>query len=379
MAEKRDPYEVLGVSKSASADEIKSAYRKLARKYHPDLNKEPGAEEKFKEVQEAYDILSDADKKAKYDQFGYAAFDPQAGFGGGGAGFGDFGDIDLGDIFGSFFGGGGTRRSRQQNGPIRGDDTLKRVKISFMDAINGRTIDLDINLDENCPNCNGTGAETPSDVISCPDCNGTGTIRSIQQTIFGQMQSQRACPRCNGTGKIVRKSCHVCGGKGYTSSRKTIEVKIPAGISNGQQICVRGKGERGLNGGPNGDLYLEIIVEDSKLFTREGNNIHVTKDISYLEAILGATVDVETVYGTVSVDIPSGTQPGTILKLRGKGVKDLRTSQAGDELIHLNVKLPTSINKEERECLEKLAQLNDVKVAKKGKETIFDKIKKSMK
>ena len=379
MAEKRDPYEVLGVSKSASADEIKSAYRKLARKYHPDLNKEPGAEEKFKEVQEAYDILSDADKKAKYDQFGYAAFDPQAGFGGGGAGFGDFGDIDLGDIFGSFFGGGGTRRSRQQNGPIRGDDTLKRVKISFMDAINGRTIDLDINLDENCPNCNGTGAETPSDVISCPDCNGTGTIRSVQQTIFGQMQSQRACPRCNGTGKIVRKSCHVCGGKGYTSSRKTIEVKIPAGISNGQQICVRGKGERGLNGGPNGDLYLEIIVEDSKLFTREGNNIHVTKDISYLEAILGATVDVETVYGTVSVDIPSGTQPGTILKLRGKGVKDLRTSQAGDELIHLNVKLPTSINKEERECLEKLSQLNDVKVAKKGKETIFDKIKKSMK
>ena len=379
MAEKRDPYEVLGVSKSASADEIKSAYRKLARKYHPDLNKEPGAEEKFKEVQEAYDILSDADKKAKYDQFGYAAFDPQAGFGGGGAGFGDFGDIDLGDIFGSFFGGGGTRRSRQQNGPIRGDDTLKRVKISFMDAINGRTIDLDINLDENCPNCNGTGAETPSDVISCPDCNGTGTIRSVQQTIFGQMQSQRACPRCNGTGKIVRKSCHVCGGKGYTSSRKTIEVKIPAGISNGQQICVRGKGERGLNGGPNGDLYLEIIVEDSKLFTREGNNIHVTKDISYLEAILGATVDVETVYGTVSVDIPSGTQPGTILKLRGKGVKDLRTSQAGDELIHLNVKLPTSINKEEREYLEKLAQLNDVKVAKKGKETIFDKIKKSMK
>lgn len=377
MAEKRDPYEVLGVSKSASADEIKSAYRKLARKYHPDLNKEPGAEEKFKEVQEAYDILSDADKKAKYDQFGYAAFDPQAGFGGNG-GFGDFGDIDLGDIFGSFFG-GGSRRSRQSNGPVRGADTLKRVKISFMDAINGKTIDLDLNLDENCPHCNGTGADSPSDIDTCPDCRGTGTVRSVQQTIFGQMQSQRTCPRCNGTGKIIKNRCHVCNGRGYTTTKKTIEVKIPAGIASGQQICVHGKGERGSNGGPNGDLYIEVIVEDSKIFTREGNNIHVTKTISYLEAILGATVDVETVYGTVSVDIPSGTQPDTVLKLRGKGVKDLRSSAMGDEFLHLKIEIPTSITKDERAHLEKLAELSDVKNAKKGKETIFDKIKRSIK
>ena len=377
MAEKRDPYEVLGVSKSASADEIKSAYRKLARKYHPDLNKEPGAEEKFKEVQESYDILSDPDKKAKYDQFGFAAFDPQAGFGGAG-GFGDFGDIDLGDIFGSFFGGGG-RRSRQSNSPTRGNDALRRVRIPFMDSINGRTIDIDLTLDENCPHCNGSGAESSSDIETCPDCHGTGVVRSVQQTIFGQMQSQRTCPRCNGTGKTIKRPCHVCNGKGYTSNRKTIEVKIPAGISSGQQVCIRGKGERGQNGGPNGDLYIEVIVEESKLFTREGNNIHVTKDISYLEAILGATIDVETVYGPVSVDIPSGTQPGTVLKLRGKGVKDIRSSQVGDELLHLNVKVPTSINKEERQHLEKLAELSDLKYTKKGKETIFDKIKKNMK
>lgn len=376
MAEKRDPYDILGVSKSASADEIKSAYRKLARKYHPDLNKEPGAEAKFKEVQEAYDILSDADKKAKYDQFGYAAFDPQAGFGGA-QGFGDFGDIDLGDIFGSFFGGGG-RRSRQSNGPTRGADTLRRVRIPFMDAINGRTIDIDLTLDENCPHCNGSGAESPSDIETCPDCRGSGVVKTVQQTIFGQMQSQRTCPRCNGTGKTIKRSCHVCNGKGYTTNRKTIEVKIPAGIASGQQICVRGKGERGTNGGPNGDLYIEVIVEESKLFTREGNNIHVSKDISYLEAILGATIEVETVYGPVEVDIPSGTQPGTILKLRGKGVKDIRSSLVGDEMLHLNVKVPTSINKEERAHLEKLAELNDLKI-KKGKGTIFDKIKKSMK
>ena len=193
------------------------------------------------------------------------------------------------------------------------------------------------------------------------------------------MQSQRTCPRCNGTGKIIKNRCHVCNGRGYTTTKKTIEVKIPAGIASGQQICVHGKGERGSNGGPNGDLYIEVIVEDSKIFTREGNNIHVTKTISYLEAILGATVDVETVYGTVSVDIPSGTQPDTVLKLRGKGVKDLRSSAMGDEFLHLKIEIPTSITKDERAHLEKLAELSDVKNAKKGKETIFDKIKRSIK
>ncbi len=374
MAEKRDPYEVLGVGKSASEDEIKSAYRKLARKYHPDLNKEPGAEEKFKEVQESYDILSDPDKKAKYDQFGFAAFDPNSGFGGAG-GFGDFGDVDLGDIFGSFFGGG--RRTRQTNGPTRGADSLARVRISFMDSIIGKTIELDLNIDENCPHCNGTGAESPSDIDTCPDCRGTGSVKTVQQTIFGQMQSQRTCPRCNGTGKIIKNRCHVCNGRGYTSNKKKIEVKIPAGIASGQQVCVRGKGQRGTNGGPNGDLYIEVVVESSKIFTREGNSIHVTKDISYIEAILGTTIDVDTVYGPVSVDIPAGTQPGTVLKLRGKGVKDIRSAAVGDEFLHLNVKVPVSVNKEERALLERLAELDGIRLSsKKGKDGLFGKMKK---
>ena len=379
MANKRDPYEVLGVSKQASADEIKSAYRKLARKYHPDLNKEPGAEEKFKEVQESYEILSDPDKKAKYDQFGHAAFDPGAGgFGGFNGGFGDFGDVDLGDIFGSFFG-GGSRRSRQANGPTRGSDSLVRIKISFMDSINGKTIELPLTLEETCSHCKGSGAESSSDIETCPECHGSGTIRSVQQTIFGQMQSQRACPRCGGKGKSIKNFCHVCNGKGFNSVKKTIEVKIPAGIASGQQVCVRGKGQRGLNGGPNGDLYIEVVVENSKTFSREGNNIHVNQDISYLQAILGSTIEVQTVYGPVTVDVPAGTQPGTTLKLRGKGVKDIRSNNVGDQYLHLNVKVPTSINKTQREYLEKLAELDKVQVNKKSKESIFDKIKKNLK
>ncbi len=353
MAQKRDPYEVLGVSKSASADEIKSAYRKLAKKYHPDLNKEPGAEEKFKEVQEAYDILSDPNKKVKYDQFGYAAFDPNSGGFGGGNPFGDFGDVDLGDIFGSFFGGGRSRRS-QSSGPVRGADNLMRVRISFMDAINGKKIVINPVVEETCPHCNGTGAETPSDIQSCPDCHGTGRIRSVQNTIFGRMQSERACPRCNGTGKIINKRCSVCQGKGYTSKKEELEVNIPAGISSGQQVVVRGKGQRGQNGGPNGDLYIEVVVDDSKIFTREGNDIHIYKDVSYIDAILGCEVEVDTVYGKVSMKIPAGTQPNTILRLSGKGVKDLRSSSYGDELVHINIKLPTSISKEEKDLLLQL-------------------------
>ncbi len=374
MAEKKDPYEVLGVNKSSSADEIKSAYRKLARKYHPDLNKEPGAEEKFKEIQEAYDILSDPDKKAKYDQFGYAAFDPQAG-GFNGGGFGDFGDIDLGDIFGSFFGGGRTR-SRQSSGPMRGADINNRIRISFMDAINGKKIEITPVVDENCPNCNGTGAESPSDIETCPDCHGSGTVRTVQQTIFGQMQSQRTCPRCNGTGKSIKNRCHVCNGKGYVTTKKTIEVNIPAGINSGQQIRVPGKGQRGLNGGPNGDLYLEVIVDDSKTFTREGNDIHITKEITYLEAILGASIDVDTVYGPVTMDVPSGIQPEKCLRIRGKGVKDMRSGVPGDEIVHFKVLIPTTINKEERELLEKLADIRGIKASKKTSSGLFNKFKK---
>lgn len=378
MANKRDAYESLGLSRSASQDEIKSAYRKLARKYHPDLNKEPGAEEMFKEVQEAYDVLSDESKRQKYDQFGWAAFDPNAGGFGGNGGFngfngfnGDFQDVDLGDIFGSFFGGGRTRR--QSNGPTRGADSLARVKISFMDSINGKTIQLDLNLEETCPHCHGSGADSPSDVETCPDCHGSGTIRSVQQTILGPMQSQRTCPRCNGRGKSVRNRCHVCSGRGFVSGKKTIEVKIPAGIANGQQIRVAGKGQRGSNGGPNGDLYIEVIVEESRIFKREGYNIHINKEISYLQAILGDEITVDTVYGEVELTIPAGTQPNTVLKLRNKGVKDPRDGSQGDQLVHLIVKIPTSLNKEQKELLK---NLNELEANKKNKGSFFDRFKK---
>lgn len=370
---KRDYYEILGVSKSASQDEIKSSYRKLAKKYHPDLNKEPGAEEKFKEVQEAYDVLSDENKRAQYDQFGHAAFDQNAGFGGGNSGFGGFEDVDLGDIFGSFFGGGRSRRSRR--GPARGSDTLMQVRISFMDAIKGKTIVVPVTYDEVCPNCSGTGAEKPSDIETCPECRGSGTVIGVQQTIFGSMQTQKTCSRCSGTGKIIKNKCSKCSGKGYSRVKKDIEVNIPAGINNGQQIRVPGKGERGINGGPNGDLFIEVSVQSSKEFKREGNDIHVDIEISMVDAALGKSIELDTVYGKVKMDIPQGTQPNQVLRIRGKGVKDVKNpSIVGDQLVHVTVKTPTKINNEQKKLLEEFQKLEE----KKNK-SIFDKIKDKLK
>ncbi len=372
MAEKRDYYEVLGISKSASNDEIKSAYRKLAKKYHPDLNKEPGAEEKFKEVQEAYDVLSDSNKRAQYDQFGHAAFDQ--GQGGFGSGFSGFQDVDLGDIFGSFFGGSSRRRSR--SGPIRGNDTLMQIRISFMDAINGKTIVLPVTYDETCPNCSGTGAQTPNDIETCPDCHGSGQVTSSQQTIFGTMQTQRTCPRCSGTGKIIKNRCSSCNGKGYNRVKKDIEIKIPAGINNGQQIKVASKGERGLNGGPNGDLYIEVNVASSKEFVRDGNDIRSEIEIPFVDAILGCKVEVNTVYGPVEVNIASGTQPNQVLKIKGRGVKDIRNASIqGDQYVKIIVKTPTNLSEEQKNLLKKFKELED---AKKKKSSFFDKIKSKL-
>lgn len=373
MAQKRDAYEILGINKNASADEIKSAYRKLAKKYHPDLNKESGAEEKFKEVQEAYDVLSDNDKKAKYDQFGWAAFDPNAGgFNGGGAGFGDFGDIN--DIFDAFFG-GGRRSSRQNNGPTRGQDVVKRIRISFMDAIKGRTVELPVTLEENCPHCNGSGAETPNDIQSCNECRGTGYVNQVRQTLFGTMQTQGPCPKCNGQGKFISNKCHVCNGRGFTLNNKKINVEIKPGIQNGQQIVFRGYGKKGTNGGPNGDLYIEVLVDNHRTFERDGNNIHSRIDITYIEAILGAKITIDTVQGETELDIPAGTQPDSILTLRNKGSKDYRSSIYGDHYVHINIKIPNSISKDERELLEKIAELKSVNNIKKKKDGIFNKFK----
>ena len=376
---KRDFYEVLGISKSASKDEIKSAYRKLAKKYHPDIKHDADATEKFKEVQEAYDILYDDKKRQMYDQFGMAAFENGGSTGGAGnpfqgGGFSSqgFGGVDLGDIFNSFFGGGSTRSS-QNYGPQRGNDTLSRVRISFMDAINGKTITMPITYDENCSTCGGTGAKTSNDIKTCPDCGGRGYIRTQQRTIFGVMENQTTCPKCGGTGKIITDKCPDCGGKGYKRVKKDMDVNIPAGINSGQQLRVAGKGERGVNGGPNGDLFLEIIVSPHQYFTRDGNDIHIEIPLDFIDAILGVKIDVPTVYGDCEVEIPAGTQPNQIIRLKGRGVKDLRKGTPGDEYVHIKLQTPTKISKEQRKLLE------EYKKSETKGESFFEKFKKAFK
>jgi molecular chaperone DnaJ len=370
MAEKRDFYEVLGVSKTASKDEIKSAYRKLAKQYHPDLNHSPDAPKKFEEIQEAYDVLYDDNKRKQYDQFGMAAFEQGASTGGAGnpfngGGFSSqgFGDVDLGDIFASFFGGGGgQRRARSDGSPRKGDDTFYRVKVDFMDSINGRKVTIPVTYDEPCGSCHGTGAESPSDIDTCPDCGGAGYVRTQQRTIFGIMEGEEPCPRCHGTGKIVRRACHVCGGSGYSRVHKDLEVNIVAGINSGQQIRVQGKGERGVNGGPNGDLYVEVIVAPSDVFKRDGNDIHVDIPLSFVDCALGTTVDVPTVYGTVAMTVPAGTQPDQVLKLRDRGVRDLRTGRPGSEYVHIQVTTPTNLTETQKDLLR---EFNGQEAAKK--------------
>lgn len=375
---KRDFYEVLGVNKSASKDEIKSAYRKLAKKYHPDINKEPGAEEKFKEVQEAWDVLGDDKKRQMYDQFGMAAFEQGASTGGAGnpfgAGFGSqgFGDINLGDIFSSFFGGG--RSSRRTNvGPQKGEDVLQRIRVQFMDAILGKKVLVPVEYDEPCKTCGGTGAKSPSAIKTCPKCGGKGYVTVETPSLFGVMQSQRVCPDCGGSGKIITDKCPDCNGKGYTHIKRDMEVNIPAGINQGQQIVVRGKGGHGINGGPSGDLYLEIVLVPHPNFKRDGNDIHIDIPISFVDATLGKKIDVPTVYGTCEVEIPAGTQPNQILRLKGRGIKDMRKGTPGDEYIHVQIKTPTKLTKEQKKLLEEYQKTE-------GKEeSIFDKFIKSFK
>ena len=357
MAEKRDYYEVLGVSKSASKDEIKSAYRKLAKTYHPD-NKETGNEAKFKEIQEAYDVLYDDKKRQMYDQFGHAAFEQGAGGGAGGNPFGGFGgagfdgDIDLGDIFSQFFGGGQRRSQRTTSGPTRGQDILMRLNISFMDAINGKKVDISVNYDELCPDCQGSGAKSKDAIKKCDYCKGSGRIRTQRRSLFGVMEAEEACPQCGGTGKIITERCPTCGGKGNTRKKKTITLNIPAGINNGQQIRQQGMGEIGAMNGPHGDLYVEINVGTHQYFTREGNDIHITIPLDFTDAILGTNIEIPTVYGDKVLGVPAGTQPGQILRMKGHGVKDLRTGKPGDQYVHLDIKFPTSLSKEQKRLLE---------------------------
>lgn len=353
MADKRDYYEVLGVSKGSSDDEIKKAYRKLAKKYHPDMN--PGdkeAEQKFKEVNEAYDVLSDSDKKAKYDAYGHAAFDPSAGGGAGFGGFGDFG-FDIGDIFSSFFGGssGGSRR----NGPVRGDDINVRVTLSFEEAVFGVKKEVSFNKIQKCGSCSGSGAETGSAPKTCTTCGGSGQVRVQQRTPLGMMQTTRQCDSCHGTGKIIEKPCHECRGAGYVRVSKKLDVNIPAGIDDGQRIALRGQGSDGRNGGPAGDLNIIVSVRPHAVFERDGYDLYCEVPITYAEATLGAEIEVPTLEGKQKYTIPEGTQTGTMFTLRQKGVQYVNSKSRGNLNITVIVEVPKNLSEEQKNLLRKFA------------------------
>ena len=358
MAEKRDYYEVLGLQKSATADEIKKAYRKLAKENHPDLH--PGdkaAEERFKEINEAYEILSDADKRAKYDQYGHAAFDPNAGFGAGGfGGFGDFGD--LGDIFGDIFGGfgfGGGSRSNP-NAPRQGESVRSSVTISFEEAAFGCKKDVTVGRVESCPDCKGTGCAPGTTAEVCPDCKGTGTVRTTQRTPFGMAQSTGPCNKCRGSGKIIHQPCSKCRGMGRIRRQHKINVTIPAGIDDGQTISLRGQGGEGVNGGPAGDLLVTVIVQPHAYFEREGNDVLIEQDITYPEAALGAEIEVPTLDGKIKLTIPEGTQTGSKFRLRGKGIPYLRGGGRGDQYVFVNVTVPKTLSKAQKDLLRQYAE-----------------------
>jgi molecular chaperone DnaJ len=359
MAEKRDYYEVLGVQKGAGADEIKKAYRALAKKYHPDMN--PGdkdAEVKFKEVNEAYDVLSDADKRAKYDQFGHAAFDPSMGGGSGFGGFGGFGgDFDFGDIFSSFFGGGGGGSSRsRRNAPIPGEDIQTRITISFSEAVFGCKKEVSFARVEACGDCGATGAAKGTEAEECKTCHGTGRVTVQQQTMLGYMQTQSACQACRGTGKIIKTPCKNCNGKGYIRINKKLEVTIPAGIDSMQRIVLRGQGSAGRNGGRAGDLVIEVRVKEDKIFTRSGNNVYLEVPLSFAEAALGAEIDIPTLEGTEMYQIKEGTQTGTTFTIRDKGVPVVNSKRRGNLHITVKVEVPKSLNSEQKDLLRKFAE-----------------------
>lgn len=359
MAEKRDYYEVLGVSKNASEDEIKRAYKKLARKYHPDMN--PGdkeAEEKFKEVNEANEVLSNPEKKAKYDQFGFAGVDPNygAGQGGyGGAGGFDFGD--LGDIFGSFFGGGfGGGGRRNPNAPQRGESIRASLSVEFTEAAFGCEKSITIDRFEQCPTCKGKGCAPGTTPEVCTQCHGTGTVTQAQRTPFGMMQSQTVCPKCRGKGQIIHQPCPDCRGAGAVRKRRTIQVNIPAGIDNGQTISLRGQGHSGKNGGPAGDLLITVMVRPHEIFRRDGTAVFCEAPITFTQAVLGGTLEIPTIDGKVKYDIPEGTQTGTVFRLRGKGIPVLNGRGRGDQYVTVNIETPRNLNREQKEALKKFSE-----------------------
>ena len=359
-AEKRDYYEVLGVDKSASEDEIKRAYKKMARKYHPDLNPDnKEAEEKFKEVNEAYEVLSDSDKKARYDQFGFAGVDPNYGAGAGGGAYGaggfDFGD--LGDIFGSFFGGGlGSAQRRNPNAPQRGESIRLSVTISFEEAAFGCEKEVSVDRYETCAVCHGSGCADGTSPEVCPDCHGSGQVQVRRQTPMGVFATTSPCGRCGGKGRIIKTPCTACRGSGLERKRRTIQAKIPAGIDNGQTISIRGQGHAGKNGGPSGDLLITITVRPHELFRREGTSVLCEAPITFAQAVLGAELEIPTIDGKVKYDLPEGTQSGTTFRLKGKGIPELNGRGRGDQYVTVYIETPRNLNREQKEALKKFAE-----------------------
>lgn len=376
MAAKRDYYEVLGVEKGATADEIKKAYRKITKANHPDLH--PGdkeCEERFKEANEAYEVLSDEDKRRKYDQYGHAAFDPNAGFGGGGFdGFGGFGD--LGDIFGDIFGFGGGRASRNPNAPRRGDDLRATVNISFEEAAFGCEKEVSVTPIETCTECNGTGCAPGTTAEICPDCKGSGTIRTTQRTPFGMAQSTSQCPKCHGSGKIIHQPCKTCKGLGKVRRQRKIKIKIPAGIDDGQTLSISGKGNAGVNGGPAGDLRVTVIVRPHSQFERDGSSVLLNQQISFAQAVLGAEIEVPTLDGKVKLTVPEGTQPGAVFRLRGKGIPYLHGGGRGDQFITVSIAVPKGLTNSQKEHLRAFASSMGESDLGGGKTGIFGKHKK---
>ncbi len=384
MAEqKRDYYEVLGVAKGASDDEIKKAYRKLAKKYHPDMNPgDKGVEAKFKEVNEAYEVLSDADKRAKYDQYGFAGVDPNFGAGGGGfsGDFGDLGDL-FGDLFGSAFGGGSRRQ--QRTGPVKGQNIRTKVKLTFEEAAFGCTKKVTINRAEKCEACNGTGCEPGTTPEICPDCNGTGTVRKVQRTMLGNMATTQTCSRCNGTGKIIHSPCKHCRGTGSERRQRTISVSIPGGIDDGQATALHGEGHAGKNGGSAGDLIVEVEILQHDIFQRDGDNVFCEIPVSFVQAALGCDLMVPTIDGKVKYPLPAGTQNGTRFRLRGKGIPNVYSKNRGDQYVTIRVEVPRNLNARQTEALRAFdAAMHGEEPpisgeeATGGKKSFFDKHKK---
>jgi molecular chaperone DnaJ len=369
---KKDYYEILGIDKDADQQEIKRAFRKLAKKYHPDLNPDDqGSEVKFKEVNEAYEVLSDEEKRKKYDQFGHAAFEQDQGFGGyGGGSYQGFDDI-FGDIFGDFFGGGAGRR---RTGPKKGQDLKIRLNITFEEAAFGTKKEIKINRMEECSKCNGSGAEPGTNKKTCSTCNGTGSVRTVQNTPFGRFQNVSTCPKCNGTGEIIEEPCTQCRGTGKEKKSRKITINIPAGVDNGSIIPLRGEGNHGEKGAPSGDLYVYLGVKSHKLFERDGYDIWLEKKISFPTAALGNIIKVETLEGSVKYKIPAGTQTGTVFRLKNKGIQKLRGSGKGDQYVKVVVDVPKDLSKKQSQIIKEFAEESGEKIEPQ-KKNIIDKVK----